>query len=61
MIRKKCREIAHEYLMKKMRIKGSEMNYPAIQRADYLLQNEQLTIEDQRKNFSIRNKMVKIP
>ena len=60
MVRKKCKEIAFEYLMKKRGTKGSEIMYPAIQMADYLLPNNQLTIEEQRKVFSIRNKMVKI-
>ena len=60
MVRKKCTEIAFEYLMKKRGKKGSEIIYPAIQMADYLLPNNQLTIEEERQVFSIRNKMVKI-
>ena len=60
LVRKKCKEIAFEYLMKKRGSKGSEIRYSAIQMADYLLPNNQLTIEEQRKVFSIRNKMVKI-
>ena len=59
LVRKKCKEIAFEYLMKKRGTKGSEITYSAIQMADYLLPNNQLTIEQQRKIFSIRNKMVK--
>ena len=45
--------------MKKTGTKGLEINCPAIRMADYLLPNNQLKNEDQRKVFSTRNQIVK--
>ena len=60
-IRKKCREIAFEYLMSKRKYKGSEINYNEIETAEYLMPNNQLNNEEKLKIFSIRNRMVNIP
>ena len=38
-----------------------EIDYPEIQMAEYLQPNEELTIEQQRQQFEIRNRMVNIP
>ena len=52
---------ALKYLLDKQRIKGSEIDYKELKMAEYLLPNEQIeNIDDQRKIFSIRNKMVEI-
>ena len=57
-IRTKCSEYAFKYLMKKRGSKGSEINVSEIGMAEYLLPNNNLTIEEQRTIFSIRNRMV---
>ena len=61
MIRKKCKELALEYLLNKRGSKGKEIIYNEIQTAEYLLPNEDLNIEEQRTIFSIRNWMIDIP
>ena len=61
MIRIKCKEIALEYLLKNRGSKGKEIIYKDIQTAEYLLPNNEITIEEQRKIFAIRNRMIDIP
>ena len=61
LIRKKCKELALEYLLKKRGSKGKELIYNEIQTAEYLLPNDELNIEEQRTIFSIRNRMINIP
>ena len=41
--------------------KGMEINDPELQMAKYLQPNEELTIEQQRQQFEIKNRMVNIP
>ena len=48
------------YLKGKQGSKGKEIEFCDIQMADYLLPSSGLLVEDQRKIFSIRNRMVKI-
>ena len=60
-IRKKCKEIAFEYLMSKIKFKGSEIKYNEIETAEYLMPNNQLNNEEKLRIFSIRNRMVNIP
>ena len=60
-IRKKCREIAFQYLMSKRKYKGSEIKYSEIETAEYLMPNNQLNNEEKRRIFSIRNRMINIP
>ena len=57
-IRTKCSAYALKYLMNKRESKGSEINVTEIRMAEYLLPNNNLTIEEQRTIFSIRNRMV---
>ena len=61
LVKSKCEESAYVYLMKKRGEKGKEIDYPAIQMSEYLLPNEELSIDDQRNIFEIRNKMSNIP
>ena len=60
-VRNHCKERAFHYLMDKRKTKGSEIKYNGIETADYLMPNNILNIEEKRKIFSIRNKMLKIP
>ena len=61
LIRKQCEESAFRYLMKKRGKKGMQISYQEIKMSEYLLPNEQLSIDDQRNIFSMRNKMSDIP
>lgn len=40
--------------------KGIEIEYSSLKMADYLLPNDDLTITEQRRIFSIRNRMINI-
>ena len=60
-IRNKCKNLALDYLLRKRGSKGKEIQYKEIQTAEYLLPNNELTIEEQRTIFSIRNRMINIP
>ena len=61
LVRVKCQEGAFKYLINKRGSKGSEITYLQLEMSDYLLPNNEISIEDQRKLFSIRNKMYQIP
>ena len=61
LVRKKCQKIAFEYLMSKRGTKGSEITYKEIQTSEYLMPNNELSIDEKRKIFAIRNKMLNIP
>ena len=61
LIRTKCEETAYGYLMKKRGKKGMQIIYQEIKMSEYLLSNEQLSIDDQRNIFAVRNKMTDIP
>ena len=61
LVRKNCKEKAINYLLMRRGSKGIDIDYPEIQMAEYLKPNEELTIEQQRKQFKIRNRMVDIP
>ena len=61
LIRTKCEESAYRYLMKKRGKKGMQIIYQEIKMSEYLLPNEQLSIDDQRDIFALRNKMTDIP
>ena len=53
---------ALKYLLGKQGVKGQEISYSRIQLSDYLLPtNDKQTIEQKRRLFAIRNKMVNIP
>ena len=58
---KKCKEKALEYLISKRGKKGQDIKYKSLKMAEYLLPNEQLSIEDKRNIFEIRNMMTNIP
>ena len=60
LIKVKCQEGAYNYLMNKRGSKGSEVIYPRVEMSEYFLPNNELSIEDKRKLFSIRNKMYQI-
>ena len=47
--------------MKKKGKKGKEINYPEIQMSEYLLPNDELSVDEQRNIFEMRNKMSHIP
>ena len=47
--------------MKKRGKKGMQIIYQEIKMSEYLLPNEQLSIDDQRNIFGVRNKMTDIP
>ena len=61
LIRNKCKERAYEYLMNKRGKKGQQISYTCLRMSEYLLPNEKLSIENQRKIFEIRNDMLNIP
>ena len=61
LVRKKCKESVYKYLMNKRGKKGEQISYLSIRMSEYLLPNEKMSIEDQRKNFEIRNNMIDIP
>ena len=53
---------ALKYLLGKQGVKGQEISYSRIQLSDYLLPiNDKQTIEQKRRLFAVRNKMVNIP
>ena len=61
-VRQKSKESALRYLMKGRGRKGKEIEYTKIEMAEYLQpMNKELTIENRRKIFEIRNMMVDIP
>ena len=41
--------------------KGKEIKYPEIKMSEYLLPNDELSIDEQRNIFEIRNRMSNIP
>ena len=57
LIRTKYEESAYRYLLKKRGEKGKQIIYQEIKMSEYLLPNEQLSIDDQRDIFALRNKM----
>ena len=61
LVKKKCKEKALEYLISKRRKKGQDIEYKSLKMAEYLLPNEQLSIEEKRNIFEIRNMMTNIP
>ena len=61
MIRTKCKELAFQYLLNKKRTKGKEIQYLKIEMSQYLLPNNHLNIEEQKKIFEFRNRMTNIP
>ena len=52
---------ALKYLIEKQGTKGKDISYSCIQMSEYLHPSNKLTIEEKRKQFEIRNKMVDIP
>ena len=58
-VRQKSKECAFRYLMKGRGRKGKEIEYDKIEMAEYLQpMNKELTIENRRRIFEIRNMMV---
>jgi hypothetical protein len=61
-LKKSAEESAFLYLIKKQGSKGQEISYSTIKMADYLMPNpENLSIDDKRSIFEIRNRMVALP
>jgi hypothetical protein len=54
LVKTKCEESAYLYLMKKKGKKGKEINYPEIKMSEYLLPNDELSIDEKKKH--IQNK-----
>ena len=62
LLRNKVNTRAFEYLTGKQGFKGQEIQYSCIEMSEYLLPtNMKLTIEEKRRLFGIRNKMLDIP
>ena len=58
----KLRKKALKYLTEKQGTKGKDIIYSSIEMSEYLLPtNKNLTLEQKRRQFSIRNKMIDIP
>ena len=49
-----------KYLIGLRGSKGKEINYSSLKMAEYLLPNEEFSISEKRRIFSIRNRMVNI-
>ena len=61
-LKNKIKEKALQYLKGKQGSKGRDIDYKYLQMSEYLLPNDhKLTINDQRKIFAIKNRMVDIP
>ena len=61
-MKKKLKINALKYLTGKQRIKGKNIKYSKITMSEYLLPtNKNLTIEEKRRMFAVRNKMTNIP
>ena len=54
-LKQKCDEAGYQYLIQKQArgSKGVEINYIGLQMADYLLPQENMSLEDQQELFSI--------
>ena len=62
MLKKALSIRAFEYFTQKKGSKGIEIKYTELKMAEYLMPNqENLSIEDRRRIFEIRNRMVPIP
>ena len=61
LLKQRIRKNAYKYLTEKKRTKGKEISYSRIKMAEYLLPENDLTIEQKRRIFAVRNKMVDIP
>ena len=61
-LKESVKVISLEYLTGKQKFKGKEIEYEKVEMSEYLLPTYQkLSIEERRKLFSIRNKMINIP
>ena len=61
LIKSKIPEIALKYLLEKRGSKGKEIVYESLKMAEYLMPHEKrLNIEEKRKLFSVRNRMINI-
>ena len=61
-LKNKLRVNALKYLTNKQGTKGKDIQYSTIEMSEYLLpSNKNLTLEEKRRQFAIRNKMVGIP
>ena len=60
MIRRKCKQSAFEYLLNKRGKKGKDIQFNSLRMSEYLLPNDELDINEQRKIFELRNNMTEI-
>ena len=61
-VKKAIQERALEYLVEKQGSKGQEISWKELKMADYLLpSNQNISLDEQRSIFAIRNRMVNIP
>ena len=61
-MKRSVEESAFSYLIKKQGSKGQEITYSTMKMADYLMPNpENLSIDDKRSIFELRNRMVALP
>ena len=61
-LKRSVEESAFPYLIKKQGSKGQEITYSTMKMADYLMPNpENLSIDDKRSIFELRNRMVALP
>ena len=58
-LKEKVKSAAFIYIIEKQRSKGGEIEYTELKMSDYLLPNNELSIEEKIQVFSIRNKMDK--
>ena len=61
LLKQKIRKNAYKYLTEKKETKGKEISYSRIEMAEYLLPENEFTIEQKRRIFAVRNKIVDIP
>ena len=59
LLKEKVKSAAFIYLIEKQLSKGGEIEYTELKMSDYLLPNNELSIEEKIQVFSIRNKMDK--
>ena len=61
LLRQRTRNRALSYLTEKQRIKGKEIEYKRIEMSYYLTPcNKELSIDEKRKLFAVRNKMINL-
>ena len=61
-LKERVKENAFKYLLDKRGKKGKEIHYSGLEMSEYLLPtNQKLTIDEKRKMFAVKNRMIDIP